>query len=238
MQTKRVAICVYTTNASQTLISVEIAKAIVKRHRQNQQGGRIHAMPSPVDLILRFFTYRGCLPGNSPCTIDYGDIITDAGYDVQYFGSMDDNDDDNNNSNIVGEQAHSLAVVDDEMWLTFLDAERRHLGFFPPPYNDFATPYIRAIMNTLGTFQPDVVVYGLFPEVAVASAIQGWRTVSYVTVVPSTFRAWVQNLQKETTKNDNSSAENKLTNPWKVIQDAAAACGLEYPASSSQGQDP
>ena len=247
MQSTRVAICVYTTNASQTLLSVEIAKAIVKNHRQKQQKSHNQetdkyepVTQSSLDYTLRFFTYRGCRPGNPPRTIDYEHLITDAGFDVQYFGSVD-----NNNLNRIEEKRedYSLAIVDDDMWLAFLDAERKHLGFFPPPYDKRASPYIHAIMKTLGDFQPDVVVFGLFPEVAVASAIQGWRTVSYVSLPPCTFRAWVQNQQRLKTTNrsateNDAASENKPTDPWMVIQDAAAACGLELPTPTSiHGQD-
>ena len=243
MQSTRVAICVYTTNASQTLLSVEIAKAIVKNRRQKQQRSQNQetdiyepVTQSSLDFTLRFFTYRGCRPGNPPRTIDYEHLIADAGFDVRYFGSVD-----NNNLNRVEEERdqYSLAVVDDDMWLAFLDAERNHLGFFPPPYDKCATPYIHAIMKTLCDFQPDVVVFGLFPEVAVASAIQGWRTVSYVSLPPCTFRAWVQKQQhlkniNTPTKVNDVASENKPTNPWKVIQDAAAACGLVLPPPTSE----
>ncbi len=162
--------------------------------------------------------------------IDYEHLIADAGFDVQYFGSADDNI-----SNSLEERECSLAVVDDDMWLALLDAERKHLGFFPPPYDQRATPYIYAIMKTLGDFQPDVVVYGLFPEVAVASAIQGWRTVSYLTSPPCIFRAWVRNhsMNNDSSAINDTTPVSKPTNPWKVIQDAAAACGLELPPSTS-----
>lgn len=252
MHVTRVAICVYTTNASQTLLSVEIAKAIVNNNRQKQQTRQsqeqnnhepLHQTQnnahSPVDFIIRFFTYRKCLPGSPPRTIDYEHLITEAGFDVQYFGSEDNND----ISSSLEERECSLAVVDDDMWSAFLDAERNHLGFFPPPYEKRATPYIHAIMATLGDFQPDVVVYGLFPEVAVASAIRGWRTVSYVSVPTCIFRSWVQNHQRQETNVECSARngitlESKPTNPWKVIQDAAADCGLELPPSTHiRGQD-
>ena len=152
----------------------------------------------------------------------------DAGFDVQYFGSADDNI-----SNSLEEREYSLAVVDDDMWLAFLDAERKHLGFFPPPYDQCATPYIHAIMKTLGEFQPDVVVYGLFPEVAVASAIQGWRTLSYYPLPPCIFRAWVRNRMNNDCSTNDTPPASKPTNPWKVIQDAAAACGLELPPTTT-----
>ena len=224
----RIAVCVYTTNAGETIRAVEIAKAIrVYRQRQNQQRQNCDAeAPSLAevagdkisfdgnefkDAVIRFFTYRGCLPGSPKRKIDYEHLIHFAGFDVQYFGKVEadvqietsvyyspqqgikesyKNDVNRHKSNQSQSQNFSAAILDDEMLSAWLDAERTHQGIFPPPYDNRAYPYLRAIIKTLSEFRPTLVVYGLFPEVAAASAICGWKRVAFASI-PSSWRVWI-----------------------------------------------
>lgn len=211
LHSTRIAVCVYTTNAAQTIRAVEIAKATQKQ------------TPSTDELVIRFFAYRGYLPGGPKRTIDYEHLIHDAGFDVEYFGSLDPNPSDIDGNEENEKSRYAAAVLDDDMWMATLQAERNHEGIFPPPYyNDRATPYLQAIMNTLKDFQPDEIVYGLFPEVAVASAIQGWKTVSFAALPMDIFRYWMQKRYR-----DEKLIVSK--NPWEVIQNAALECGLKLP---------
>ncbi|KAL9184765.1 hypothetical protein ACHAXT_012735 [Thalassiosira profunda] len=212
----RIAVCVYTTNAAETIRATEIAKAVVDVH--GRRGGC-------EELILRFFTYRGSLPGHPPREVDYEDLVQDAGFDVEYFGSDDDQ-----------------PILDDDMWQVFLRAERNHEGLFPPPYEDRAAPFIRAIMQTVGEFRPDLLLHGLFPEVAVASTIRGWTNVSFATVPISSLREWVKksgrsNIQERLGMQAaaNEGPKKQRRDPWKVMREAAVECGLELPAASSDG---
>lgn len=251
----RIAVCVYTTNAAETIRAVEIAKAIVAVHNDHHRERQRHCLqhqqleqrqqinnvsatslqdqtPSTDDLVLRFFTYRGCLPGGGPKrTIDYEHLIHAAGFDVEYFGSVTPSEEVSHDEN---KHLFAAAVLDDDMWLAFLQAERNHEGIFPPPYDECAIPYLRAIISTLREFQPDVVVYGLFPEVAVTSAIQGWKTVSFAAHPISSFRDWMmQSHHRHLYDKNNDNSNKKRTNPWEVIQKAAIECGLELSAASS-----
>mmetsp|Transcript_27201 Transcript_27201/g.41872 ORF Transcript_27201/g.41872 Transcript_27201/m.41872 type:complete len:442 (+) Transcript_27201:1-1326(+) len=190
---KRIAVCVYTTNAAEVIRAVEIASAIARLHHD--------------DVVIRFFTYRGNLPGGKKRTVDYEHLI--QGFDVNYFGGDD-------------------IVLDDAMWRAFRQAELNRDGIFPPPYDVCATKYLRAVIDTLTEYQPDILVYGLFPEVSLAAAIQGWKSVSFSAIERNSYMNWLSRNSDTLTKiGVQPSNGSKLKNPWRVIQNAAVECGLK-----------
>ena len=162
------------------------------------------------DTIITFFTYRGNSPGGKKRTIDYEHLIQGQGFDVNYFGGDD-------------------IVLDDDMWRAFRQAELNREGIFPPPYDVCATKYLRAVMTRLDEYQPDILVYGLFPEVSLAAAIQGWKSVSFSAIERNSYMKWLSRnsdtLAKIGLETKNVSMRKK--NPWKVIQNAAVECGLK-----------
>ena len=189
---KRIAVCVYTTNAAEVIRAFEIASAIDRLHHD--------------DVVITFFTYRGNLPGGKKRTVDYEHLI--QGFDVSYFGGSD-------------------VVVDDAMWQAFRQAELNRDGIFPPPYDICATIYLRAVIDTLAEYQPDVLLYGLFPEVSLAAAIQGWKSVSFSAIERNSYMDWLSQNSDTLAKlgvQPNGGLEHK--NPWAVIQNAAVECGL------------
>jgi UDP-N-acetylglucosamine:LPS N-acetylglucosamine transferase len=191
----RIAVCVYTTNAAETIRAVEIASAIARLHDDD-------------DDVITFFTYRGNSHAGKKRTVDYEHLI--QGFDVSYFGGED-------------------VVLDDVMWQAFRQAELNREGVFPPPYDVVATKYLRAVIDTLTEYQPDIIVYGLFPEVALAAAIQGWKSVSFSAIERNSYMNWLSRnsdtLGKLGLQTKNGSMSKK--NPWSVIQNAAIECGLK-----------
>lgn len=229
----RLAICVYSTNAAQTLRAVEIAKAI---EDIVNQGGQINK------TILRFFTYRGSLTDevNSKKRVDYEHVIRQAGFDVEYFGKLPREEGNQDASELPSDDdqnQYAAAVLDDEMWSAFLRAEKDHLGIFPPPYDMRATPYLRAVIQTLSEFHPDVVLYGLFPEVAVASKIKGWNTVAFGPL-PMYCDDWMKkhlygpSNASELSPQKSKTARARVHNPYAVLESAAKECGLTVPFSN------
>ena len=65
---KRIAVCVYTTNAAETIRAVEVASAVARLHH---------------DVYIRFFTYRGHRKDGQKRKIDYEHLIQT--FD-RYFG--------------------------------------------------------------------------------------------------------------------------------------------------------
>lgn len=190
---KRIAVCVYTTNAAEAIRAVEIASAISRLHHN--------------EVVITFFTYRGNLPGDKKRIVDYEHLIQE--FDVHYFGG-------------------DGIVLDDAMWQSFRQAELNRDGIFPPPYDVCATRYLRAVIDTLSDYQPDILVYGLFPEVSLAAAIQGWKSFSFSAIERNSYMNWLSRnndtLAKIGVQPYNGS---KHKNPWKVIQKAAIECGLK-----------
>ena len=254
---RRIAVCVYTTNAAQTIRAVEISKAIlllgqntckpINEITENDKiVEKISSTNSNTDdfsnLTLRFFTYRGCLPGHSKRKVDYEHCIREAGFEIEYFGRVErgnytkaflsGNSDRNENPTVNStckQNYFSAAVLDDEMWSAFLLAERTHQGLFPPPYDIRAADYLQAIIKTLSDFNPNVVLFGLFPEVAVASKIRGWKTVSFAPM-PIYCRDW---MKKRISANPKEITTKKNGNPWEVLEKAGKECGLNVPPSSN-----
>jgi len=190
---KRIAVCVYTTNAAETIRAVEIASAIARLDD---------------DVVVTFFTYNGHSPGGKKRTVDYEHLI--QGFDVTYFGGED-------------------IVLDDVMWQAFRQAELNREGIFPPPYDLKATKYLRAVIDTLTDYQPDILVYGLFPEVALASAIQGWKSVSFSAIERNSYMNWMSRNSDTLAKIGLQATNGSMckNNPWRVIQNAAIECGLK-----------
>lgn len=171
--------------------------------RANEIASAIARLHDDVSII--FFTYRGQSPNGQKRKIDYEHIIQD--FDVRYFG---------------GEGI----VLDDDMWRAFRVAELNREGIFPPPYDVEAAKYLRAVIETLAEFQPDIIVYGLFPEVAIAAAIQGRKSVSFSAIERFTYMDWLSRNSEALSKMGlNNGSMHK--NPWTVIQNAAIECGLK-----------
>ena len=188
---KRIAVCVYTTNAAEVIRSFEIASAIDRLHHD--------------DVVIKFFTYRGNSPGCKKRTVDYEHLI--QGFDISYFGGED-------------------IVLDDVMWQAFRQAELNRDGIFPPPYDHIATKYLRAVIDTLTKYQPDLLLYGLFPEASLAAAIKGWKSVSFSAIERNTYMDWLSRLTL-TKIGVQSNGGSRQKNPWAVIQKAAVECGLD-----------
>ena len=171
--------------------------------RANEIASAIARLHDDVSII--FFTYRGQSPNGQKRKIDYEHIIQD--FDVRYFGGED-------------------IVLDDDMWRAFRVAELNREGIFPPPYDIEAAKYLRAVIDTIKKFQPDIIVYGLFPEVAIAAAIQGWKSVSFSAIERFTYMDWLSRNSEALSKMGlNNRSMHK--NPWAVIKNAAIECGLK-----------
>jgi hypothetical protein len=69
----------------------------------------------------------------------------------------------------------------------------------------------------------------LFPEVALAAAIQGWNSVSFSVIERNSYMNWISQNSDTLAKNGllQGKTGSMCKNPWSVIQNAAIECGLK-----------